>query len=235
MAKIIARDNGGGDFEPFEPLEAGSYIARCYQMIEIGHILAFKDDKQTTHKVLLGFELPEALHEFKKGEGQKPWVVSKEFTLSMNSKANLRKFLEDWRGLAFKDEEAEEFELTALIGKPCRITVKHKPGTGAKANRTYLEIAGISPLTKVEVGKMPAQVNPSQILAYDDFNTKLFESLPKYIKEKIESSEEHIKMMSPAGVAPKVQTPKPQKELVPAEPSGIPPVISHSDESDLPF
>jgi hypothetical protein len=33
------------------------YPARCYRMIEIGHILAFPDDKKKTHKVILGFEL----------------------------------------------------------------------------------------------------------------------------------------------------------------------------------
>jgi hypothetical protein len=72
--------------------------------------------------------LPTATAEFKAGEGEKPYYVNIEFTLSTAKKANLRKFLEDWRGKDYTDEEAAEVELTKLIGQPGRVTIKHKPG-----------------------------------------------------------------------------------------------------------
>lgn len=219
MAKIVAKDNGGG--ADFEVPEAGSYVARCIQMIEIGHILAFKDDKKKTHKVLLGFELPTLMAEFKAGEGEKPYYVNIEFTLSLNKKANLRKFLEDWKGGAFTDEEAAEYELTRLVGKPCRLSIKHRQGKGEKADRTYLDIAGISKLMKDEAKTVPVQFNPSQVLAYDDFDWNLLAKLPNYIQDKVKSSDEYNALIG--------QGKAPQGSLVPE------PIGADDEDDELPF
>lgn len=221
--KIIAKDNGGG--ADFEVPEAGNYLARCFQMVEVGHILAFKDDKKKTHKVILGFELPTLMAEFKAGEGEKPYYVNKEMTLSLNKKASMRKFLEDWRGKPLTEEEASEFELTVLVGAPCWLNIKHRQGKGDKADRTYLDIAGIAPLKKSERATMPAQVNKSQVLAYDAFDWNLLGTLPNYIQDKIKSADEYNAMVG-AGKAPGLVTGKGvnanKPDLIPMpEPVGI--------------
>ena len=85
-----------------EPIPAGNYIARCYQMIEIGTVketILGKD--RISPKVRIGWELPTELKVFKEENGEQPCVISKEYTLSMAEKANLRIALKSWRGKDF--------------------------------------------------------------------------------------------------------------------------------------
>ena len=43
----------------------------------------------------------------------------------------------------------------------------------------------------------PAQINADQVLAFDDFNEDVFNSLPDFLKDKIVSSEEFKAMSKP--------------------------------------
>jgi len=64
--------------------------------------------------------------------------VSKEFSVSMNEKANLRKFLEQWRGKTYTEEQVKEgVPLHKLTGNYALLTVSHKT---SKAGRTYAAI-----------------------------------------------------------------------------------------------
>jgi len=88
---ILATNTGTGN--NFEPIEAGSYPARCYSMIHIGTIKEnFQGDEKTMNKVRITWELPTELKVFKEENGEQPHVVSKEFTLSLHEKATLRAF-----------------------------------------------------------------------------------------------------------------------------------------------
>ena len=83
---------------------------------------------QTAEKGQINFELPNLTKEFKPGEGQKPFSIGKEYTLSLSSKSNLYKDLVSWRGKPFTEEELEGFDLSKLLGKPCQIQIIHKQG-----------------------------------------------------------------------------------------------------------
>ena len=90
--EIIASSNTSG--KSFSPVDAGNYVARCYSMIQIGTIPEeYKGEKKEANKVRLTFELPTETKVFKEENGEQPYVVSKEFTLSLHEKASLRKFL----------------------------------------------------------------------------------------------------------------------------------------------
>ncbi len=189
---IIAKNNGGG--LSFDPVPAGSYPARCYSMIQIGTILEnVMGVEKKMHKVRISWELPTELKVFKEEKGEQPYSLSKEFTLSMHEKATLRKFLESWRGKSFSEQEAEAFDITNLIGKPCMMSVKHKE---AKNGNTYAEIAGVNLMPKGM--ECPPQINQNQILSFDDWNEDLFQSLPDFIKDKIKLSDEYNSMMWPS-------------------------------------
>lgn len=182
---IIAENNGGN----YTPMPAGNYVARCYQMIQIGTVEEeFQGEKKKMHKVRLGFEFPTETKVFKEENGEQPFVLSKEFTLSMHEKSTLRKFLQSWRGKEFAEHEAKAFDISVLLEKPCMIQVIHKETQkGVRAN-----IASISSMPKGLI--CPEQINPSQLLSFDNFNEELFNSMPDFIKEKIESSEEYKKI-----------------------------------------
>jgi len=188
---IIATNAGGGGFTP---IDAGNYPARCYQMIHIGTIEeTIQGQVKRLNKVRLTWELPTEMKEWKEGEGEKPAIISKDFTLSMNEKATLRKYLASWRGKDFSEEEAKSFDVTRLLGKACLVNVIHKPSKDG--SKTYAEIGSISPLPKGMT--CPDQFNPSAELSYDNFDYALFESLPDFIKDKVKSSDEYKAMKHP--------------------------------------
>lgn len=171
---------------------AGNHIARCYQMIEIGTVVeVINGSSKTMKKVRIGWELPNETREFKEGEGQKPFSVSREYTLSMHEKANLRNDLKSWRGKDFTDDQAKCFDITALLGVPCMINIIHVE----KGGKTYANIAGITPMPKGV--KCPDQVNDTFELDYDAFDEEKFNSLPDFIKDKMKSSIEYAAFKNP--------------------------------------
>ena len=180
----------------FSPMEAGAYAARCYSMIQIGTVKeTYKGEEKLQHKVRLTFEFPTEKKVFKEENGEQPYVISKEFTLSMHEKATLRKFLESWRGKNFSEEEAKRFDITVLLGKQCLINVVHH--TNEKGD-TYAQIASVSPIPKGMT--CPEQINPSVVLSYDNFDESVFEALPDFLKEKIRSSKEYRAIANPQEV-----------------------------------
>jgi hypothetical protein len=161
-------------------------------MIEIGTIkeesgiYAGKEQK----KVRLTWELTHEHHDF--GNGLEPFSISKEFTLSMNEKATLRKMLESWRGVPFTEDEAKRFDVTKLLSKSCLLNVIHKKSGSGK---DYADIASIATLPKNM--ERPQQINPRLELSFDNWNSGIFDTLPDFIKNKIKSSKEYKAMTAP--------------------------------------
>lgn len=178
-----------------ELIPSGNYIARCYQMLQIGTVEEMvMGTTKTLNKVRIGWELPTEQKIFNPEKGEQPFVISKEFTLSMHEKSNLRKLLASWRGKDFTEEEAKCFDITKLLGVPCMINVIHKP---AKADPTkiYEEISNVSPMPKGV--KCPPQINKTMLLEFENFDVELFNSLPDFIRQKIQSSAEFKEMIQP--------------------------------------
>lgn len=180
-----------------ELIPAGNYLARCYQMIEIGTVTENILGKQVVQKkVRIGWEIPTELRVFKEENGEQPLVISKEYTLSMNEKSNLRKDLKSWRGKDFTEEEASKFDITKLLGKPCMLNIIHKPSKDG--TKMYEQISAITSVPKGV--NVPAPINRLFELNYDSFNSELFESLPDFIKQKMQSSLEYASMKEPHAV-----------------------------------
>jgi hypothetical protein len=184
-----------GEFQSVKP---GTYMARCFRMIELGTIQEdYMGETKTLQKVMISWELPTEKAIFDQAKGEEPYAVSKTYTLSMNEKANLRKDLESWRGKGFSEDEASKFDLTALLGKSCLLSIIHKPSK-SNPGRNYTVISSISPLVKGM--ECPAQINPTKVLSYDNFNWELYESLSDFTKDKIKSSIEFKMMQEPSQV-----------------------------------
>ena len=169
-----------------EIVPAGTHFARCYSMIHIGVVeWEFQGEKKFNNKVRLTWELPYEMRDF--GGEQKPLVISKEYTLSMHEKSNLRKDLEMWRGKVFTNKELGSFDVTDLLGKTCNISVIHKV---AKNGNEFAQVGGVSAIQKgVEVLE---QFNPTFIFNYGDhFDLDWLDSQPEWIQEQIKSSEDY--------------------------------------------
>jgi uncharacterized protein (DUF3820 family) len=192
---IIANSNGGG--KDFQPVEAGTYTARCYSMIHIGTVIEeYNGEKKEANKVRLTFELPTEMKVFKEENGEQPQVIGKDFTLSMHEKAGLRKFLSSWRGKAFTDDEAKAFDITKLLGVACTLGITHKV---SKTGKTYAEISSVSTLMKGMA--IADQINPSFEFSVAEFDQAKFDALPQFIRDKVITSREYLAMQG---------TPKPE-------------------------
>lgn len=137
---IVAKNEGGGSFTPHP---AGQFAARCVDVIDLGEKVEQYGDNpaKLAHKVALVFRTGE------KNEKGEPIDIAKEFTLSMFDLANLRKFLEQWRGKTFTDAEVEEgAPLHKLCGLTALLNVEQK---SSKGGRTYANINAIQRLPKV--------------------------------------------------------------------------------------
>lgn len=171
----------------FEIVPSGNHVARCYSMIEIGtEEVEYNGEKKKAYKVRVTWELPHEQKVFNEAKGPQPFSVSKDYTLSMHEKANLRHDLQSWRGKAFTDEEAKSFDITKLLGVPCMLNVIH---TISKGNgNTYANIAGVTPVPKGM--SVPPQINPSFVLSYDTFDEQAFLGLPDWLRARIEKTPE---------------------------------------------
>jgi hypothetical protein len=186
---INAKNSGS----PRELVPAGNYIARCYRMIEIGTITEnVMGENKTLTKVRVGWELPTETKVFDQSRGEQPLVIDQEYTLSLNEKSNLRKMLESWRGKGFTEKEAECFDITKLLGVACMLNIIHKT---SKTGNQYEQIAGVTAVPKGIT--VPPQVNKNTVLSYDSFNQDLFDSLPDFIKQKMQGSLEYAAMKNP--------------------------------------
>jgi hypothetical protein len=210
---ILATNTGGSTIQP---IEAGSYPARCYSMIHIGTIDEnFQGEIKTMNKVRITFELPTELKVFKEENGEQPNVISKEFTLSLHEKATLRSFLKNWRGQDFTDEEAKSFDIERLIGAPCMLNITHKKSKDG--TKTYAEIGSVSKLPKGL--ECPAQINPSYVWTYENFDQEKFNKIPEFLRQKMVTSFEYIHATTVAN----------ETQVYDAE------VVSSEPQDDLPF
>ena len=173
----------------------GTHVAICYSMIDLGtHEDTGKFGTKRQRKIRLSFELCTELHVFKEEEGEQPFTVHNDFTFSMGEKANLRKFLTNWRGKAFTEEEANAFDVSKLLGVPALLTVMHV----TKGDKTYTNIGSALKLPKAMA--VPVQANPRVEFSLAEFDEDTFQGFPDWLQQKIANSDEYKAMR--AGPAP---------------------------------
>jgi len=175
----------------FEITPMGNHVARVYSIIHIGTIEEqYMGEAKMMDKVRITFELPNATKEFKEGDGEKPFVISREYTNSMGEKANLRALIEGMLGVALHSQESASYDVTELMGKECLLNVIHKT---SKLGRVYAHIQSASPLPQGLVA--PEAINSPFILDFNEnWNEESFEKLPDFVKDKIKTSDEYKKM-----------------------------------------
>lgn len=180
-----------------DPAPAGPQIARLVQLIDLGtHDGEWQGKPTSKREVRLGFELPTELKVFREENGEQPYMVGRNFGFSLHEKANLRKFLEAWRGKKFSDEEAYNFDISTLLAQPAMISISHTE----KGERTYANIDAAMKLPKGSV--CPEQINESIMFHLDDLGNdkamRTLAGLPDWQRKVIESSKEYIRFEAQA-------------------------------------
>lgn len=171
-----------GESKPKQQPPAGTHVARCISVIDLGtQPTPFGD----AHKISVTWELPNEQAVFSQEKGEQPFVIAKDYTLSLYEKANLRHDLESWRGRQFTDTELKGFDVAKLIGVPAMLSVVHKT---TQKGKTYANVAGVSAMPKGMV--CPPQINPSVEYSIRDGENDVFDSLPEWLQKKIKSAQE---------------------------------------------
>lgn len=190
---MILSDTSTGGERTLHP--EGLHPAVCILMANIGtQRTPFKNEDGTDKvqkKLVLGWET-------------KDGVISKEYTMSLNDKANLRGVLESWRGKKFTEEELEGFDPEVLLGKLCTVQVIHnEKGTFANV-QNVLPKTGEFKATKVAV-----------MYDVDEHDQQAFDKLPNWVQKKVIDSFEWQKSSDS-------QEPAPSDEDAPIDLSEVP-------------
>ena len=172
------------------PIEAGAYVARCVQILDLGDQYNEMSGKWA-RKTMLTFELPTERIDVN-GES-KPKLMSKTYTLSLNEKATLRKDIESWFGRQLAGSDFP-FDIRAMVGVPCLLTIVARK---SKSGNEYSAIGGIGkPMKGVPV---PEQETPSFIFDLDaDDALEQVEKLPEWIQKTIKESPSYKSLVKDA-------------------------------------
>lgn len=167
-----------------KPKPAGSFIARCVQIIDLGtqSIPTKNGGTWEAPKVILGFETAANMRNTK--DGQIPYIYEKEFINDMGEGKELRTTVEEWLGKSLTEEEAQNFDLGQLLDKPCHLVVAEQQ----KDNGT--RYTKIDKVKKLE-GEALSRITRLTAFSFENFNKDVFESLPDYISKKLALAKEY--------------------------------------------
>lgn len=184
---LTVNANGGSNLPP---VSEGTHLAVCNMLVDLG-LQTSEVYKNTTRKVLIGWEIPGET--IKTEDGEHPRTLSKRYTASLNESANLRQDLAAWRGRDFTSEELEAFDLRNIIGKSCLLNVIHKESNG----KTYANISSIMALPKgMEKGVLSGKPT---VFDLDNDPLSAVEELPKWIADIVIKSQTYQeKLVIPA-------------------------------------
>lgn len=173
-----------GSNKEFKPVPEGSHMAVCFRVIDLGtQRWEYQGEPQIGRKVLIAWELHGEADDgtpLSTDDGQ-PLAVSKEYTLSLGKKANLRADLESWRGRAFTDDELKGFDVFTVAGQACMVTIKHTK----KAEKTYANVANVTRFPAALKSVKPSPKNDVQTFDVTDPDPRVEEVLPEWITKKI--------------------------------------------------
>jgi hypothetical protein len=185
----FAKDSGGGEFQQ---LSAGTHLARCYSIVDLGTQRGeYLGTPTVRSQIVVRWEVPGETIEI--GGESKPLTISRFYTNSLHEKSTLRHDLVAWRGREFTAEELMKFDLQNILGKPCLITVAHND----KGKARVLAVSGLA-----KGMACPPQFNPSETFWLDEWDQGQFDSLPEGFQRIIRESDEYKERIAPKEPAP---------------------------------
>jgi len=218
---IIARAGDSG--REFKLVPPGLHLSRCYRVIDLGtQLTVFQGKEKSNRKVLVQFEVygEDDLGNPMVTDNGDPMVVGKNYTLSLNEMASLRKDLQSWRGREFTSEELKGFQLSNILDQWAMVSIIHTSGNDGK---TYANITAVMPVpANVRKAGLPTGHNKPVIFSIDSPDMALYESFSDGLKAKIAKSPEWSSRTSYAPRPAAQQTSRPAAAAVEFEEDDIP-------------
>lgn len=173
----------------FTPAPAGLHNAICTMVVDLGLQSGPFGIKP---KILLGWELPDCTQ-----DDGKPYVISRQFGATLSKQGSLRPIVEAWRGKQFTAEEVKSFDMSALVGKPCKLLIQHVTGDDGRTH------ANIQAALKPEKGQPTTAVNDLVFFDQDSPDATAKAKLPQWIGKIIDQAIPPT--VKPAAAAPTAQ------------------------------
>lgn len=214
----------------YTPPEQGTYPARLFGLIDLGHQSSvWEGQEKTAHKILLQFEITDA--ENRRADGT-AHTISRRFTASLHPKSALRKFMDAWRGKPLNETELRGFDLKTLLGVPCLVGIIHE----TKADKVFANMSSIMRLPK---GFAPG-VDTEPLIHFDLSapDWAVYAALPSRLQDQIAASPEFARLTPPAKVVlPAPTAPAAQVQARAPQAPAVTPVGSGFDDmdDDVPF
>lgn len=122
---------------------AGNTQAVCFDVWDLGlQSSEFKGEKKVQHKIKVGFELNKRIESGDQMNGKR-YRIFRDYTASLDKKANLRKDLTAWRGREFTEQELSGFDTESLIGANCLLNIIHYEGRDKTPKAKFNAISGL--------------------------------------------------------------------------------------------
>jgi hypothetical protein len=173
-----------------EVLDPDVYPGRVVQVIDCGlqNQRPFKgQEKPPAHELIVTYELSDQFMHDEEGEEipDKPRWLSENFPLH-NLLAEKAKSTARYN--AFDPEHVYQGDFSQVLNAPVNITVVVEDGSGKNAGKKFEKVAGVSPMSAKKAEKLPKLINEPKFFDLDNPDVKVFNSLPKWIQEKIKSN-----------------------------------------------
>lgn len=181
-----------GNGSTFEPIEAGTYPAVCYGLIDIGDQYSEKYGNWS-HNVIIMWEIPGEKIEI---DGKMvSRTISKFFSVppKLGPKSTLRQALASWRGRDFTEQEMIEFDLRAVVGAPCLLSILHKirksDGQTTACVDSIMKMPKGMPVLQTTLDRVVFDIDEDPISAIDE--------LPEWIQRYITNSRQYKTRTAP--------------------------------------
>ena len=180
---------GGGNRVAQEPLEVGAYEGRVVCVVDLGlqpQRPYQGQEKPPKHEIRLTYELSDEFMVDENGEEMedKPRWISEDFPFN-SLESDLAKSTKRYKAIDPEDDCDGDF--TALVGKPCLISITQYEGKNGTGNG----VGNVATLTKKKAAKLPELVNPTQVFVLDDPDLEVFNAFPEWLQDKIKGNLEY--------------------------------------------
>lgn len=209
------KKGSGGVAQPI--IDIGTYPARLVRVIDLGLQARqpYKgQEKPPAYMADLTYELLDVFMVGADGveDESKPRWISEAITIHHPS-ADLA--ISTKRAKALDPEDDHGFDLAAMVGSPCMITIVHKESKG----KTYANIGNVTPMRAKDAAKAPELKNTPIVFDLDKPDMEVFNAFPDWIKEKITSNLEYAgsKLEKELGPKPQAVEEVPEEEEVTEE------------------
>lgn len=186
------------------PAPAGLHHAICIRLIDLGTQRdSYQGKAKQQHKIMLIWELVGA----NRDDGT-PHIVAKKYTASLSQKAKLATDLQGWLGAI----EAEEFDLTQVLGKACAVNITHR--VSKKDDTTvYADVQSVSPAMAGFQIPEPQSTPKAFDLSAPDW--ALFAEFSDWTQTQIRQSPEYAELDLPENAPPPLKASEPAKPKMP--------------------